>query len=69
MGPLLQQLITLAGVLVGAGATFAATTHTERIKWRRSIETRWDDKRLIAYSEYANALKLFMEVLFQQAVA
>lgn len=67
MGPVLQQLVTLAGVLLGAGATFAATTYVERIKWRRTIDTRWDDKRLIAYSAYGNAVKSKLEVLFRHA--
>lgn len=67
MGPILQQLITLAGVLLGAGATFAATTYVERTKWRRTIDTRWDDKRLVAYSEYGNSVKSKLEVLFRHA--
>lgn len=69
MEPLLQQLITLAGVVLGAGSTFAATTYVERAKWRRSIETRWDDPRLTAYSEYADALKVFLHVLYRHAAA
>ncbi|WP_157120502.1 hypothetical protein [Nocardia fusca] len=67
MGPLLQQVVTLAGVLVGAGATFVATTSVERAKWRRAIDTRWDEKRLAAYVEYANAVKTILEVVFRLA--
>lgn len=51
----------------GWGATFAATAYVERAKWRRTIDTRWDDKRLIAYSEYGNAVKTKLEVLFRRA--
>lgn len=69
MGPILQQLITLTGVLLGAGATFAATMYVESSKWRRSVEIRWDERRLTAYSDYAYALKTFKEVLFQLAAA
>ncbi|WP_328391958.1 hypothetical protein [Nocardia sp. NBC_00416] len=65
MGPILQQLVTLAGVLLGAGSTFAATTYIERSKWRRSFETRWDDMRLTAYSEYADALKAYLQILYR----
>lgn len=67
MSPIVQQLLTLLGVLLGAGATYTATTFTERAKWRRSHETRWDDKRLVAYSEYANALKRYAQVAYRLA--
>jgi len=53
----LQQLPTLVGVLIGAGATYAATSATERARWRRVQSVRWDEKRVNAYAEYAHALK------------
>ena len=58
MNPVVTQILTIAGVLLGAGATFVVTTTTERIRWQRTQSTRWDDKRLAAYTEYANAVKL-----------
>ncbi|MFI6870847.1 hypothetical protein [Nocardia sp. NPDC050406] len=69
MNPVVQQLLTLLAVVLGAGSTFAATTLTERAKWRRSQDTRWDDKRLAAYSEYANALKQYVQVSYRLAAA
>jgi hypothetical protein len=57
VNPIVAQVLTIAGVLLGSAATFLATTTTERIRWRRSQSTRWDDKRLLAYTEYANAVK------------
>ncbi|QLY34072.1 hypothetical protein H0264_02375 [Nocardia huaxiensis] len=54
---------------MGAGSTFVATMMTERAKWRRSHDTRWDEKRLAAYSEYANALKQCMDLSFRLAAA
>jgi hypothetical protein len=57
VNPLVAQVLTLAGVLLGSAATFIATTTTERIRWRRTQSARWDDKRLTAYTEYANAVK------------
>jgi hypothetical protein len=60
-------MVTLAGVLVGAGATFVATTSIERAKWRRAIDTRWDEERLAAYVEYANAVKTILEIVFRLA--
>jgi hypothetical protein len=57
VNPIVAQILTIAGVLLGSTATFIATTTTERIRWRRTQSTRWDDKRLMAYTEYANAVK------------
>ena len=30
---------------------------TERTRWQRAQSTRWDDKRLAAYADFANAVK------------
>ncbi len=59
--------MTLLGVLIGAGATFTATSFTERSKWRRSQHIRWDERRLTAYTEYANALKRYVQVGYRMA--
>lgn len=69
MNPVVQQVLTLVAVVLGAGSTFTATTLAERAKWRRSQDARWDDKRLAAYSEYANALKQYVQVSFRLAAA
>jgi hypothetical protein len=53
----LQSLPALIGVLLGALATFIKTQAAERARWHRQQSTRWDDKRLAAYTEYANAVK------------
>jgi hypothetical protein len=57
VNPIVAQALTIAGVLLGAAATFVVTSATERTRWRRAQSARWDDKRLLAYSEYANAVK------------
>lgn len=57
MSTFVQQLPTLIGVLIGALATYAATSAAERARWRRTQAVRWDDKRLTAYAEYAHAVK------------
>lgn len=57
MNPIVTQVLTIVGVLLGSAATFIVTTTTEKIGWRRTQSTRWDDKRLMAYTEYANAVK------------
>jgi hypothetical protein len=57
VNPIVVQALTIAGVLLGSAATFVVTSTTERTRWRRARYARWDDKRLLAYSEYANAVK------------
>jgi hypothetical protein len=52
-----QQLPTLAGVILGALATILATTYAERSLWRRKQAVRWDVKRLEAYAQYAETLR------------
>jgi hypothetical protein len=57
VNPIVAQALTIVGVLLGSAATFVVTSTTERARWRRAQSARWDDKRLLAYSEYANAVK------------
>jgi hypothetical protein len=57
MDAFLQQLPALLGVAVGAAATYIAAVAMERSRWRRQLAVRWDDRRLAAYVDYANALK------------
>jgi hypothetical protein len=54
---LLDQLPTLLGVAIGAAGSYAATTLTERARWRRMRAERWDEKKFAVYASYANALK------------
>jgi hypothetical protein len=51
------QIITLIGVLIGAAASYFATTSIERSRHRRELETRWDERKLNAYVDYATAVK------------
>jgi hypothetical protein len=54
---LVDQLPALVGVLIGTGGTVFATWVADRARWRRGQTVRWDERRLQAYVEYANALK------------
>jgi hypothetical protein len=62
-----QQIVTILGVLAGAGATFAATSFIERSKWRRTQAVRWDERRLAAYAAYANVVKRSIHVSLRVA--
>jgi hypothetical protein len=57
MNNLLQQLPALVGVVIGAVASFLAGNASERARWRRRQTTRWDKRRLEAYTDYAYAVK------------
>jgi hypothetical protein len=66
---LLQSLPALIGVLVGALGTFLSSSATERARWRRQQSVRWDEKRLAAYTDYANAVKHVISVAVRLAAA
>ncbi|MFB4262116.1 hypothetical protein [Nonomuraea sp. GTA35] len=57
MDAFLLQLLPLIGVIVGALATMATTASADRRRWRRERATRWDERRLDAYVEYASVNK------------
>lgn len=57
MTSVVQQLTVLAGVVIGALASYLATSTTERARWRRQQAARWDDKRAEVYTEYGYAVK------------
>ena len=55
MNPLLTQLPTLLGVIVGAGASYLTTSAGAKTQWARTQQARWEDKRSQAYADYADA--------------
>jgi len=57
MATLVQQLPALVGVIIGALASFLVAAAGERTRWHRSMITRWDEKRLDAYSRYSYSVK------------
>jgi hypothetical protein len=54
---MLNELLVLAGVIVGALASYLTTAATESARWRRTLDSRWDDRRVEAYASYAQAVK------------
>ncbi len=65
----MQQVLTVVGVLLGAGTTFAFTTWTERSRWRRTEQSKWDERRLVAYNEFAHAVKQYAMISMRLAAA
>ncbi|WP_369391484.1 hypothetical protein AB5J72_30630 [Streptomyces sp. CG1] len=54
---MISQIVTLVGVLVGALTSYLSVTVAERARHRRSLATRWDERKLNAYVEYATCVK------------
>lgn len=52
-----EQLVTIGAVLLGALTTHVTNFLMERSKNRYQLLTRWDDKKIDAYSEYVDATK------------
>jgi hypothetical protein len=52
-----NQLLVLAGVIIGALASYLITAANERARWKRTLDSRWDDRRVEAYASYAQAVK------------
>ncbi|UBU08354.1 hypothetical protein [Nonomuraea gerenzanensis] len=56
--PFVDQLPALLGVVVGAVGSYAASSLTERGRWRRARTERWDSERFHSYARYAHLLKI-----------
>ncbi|MFF4231190.1 hypothetical protein [Streptomyces sp. NPDC001820] len=52
-----SQIITLIGVLAGALVSFVATHWAERTRFRQTLATRWDERKLDAYIQYISCIK------------
>ena len=53
----ITQIVTLLGVLVGALTSYLSVTMAERARHRRTMATRWDERKLNTYIEYAACVK------------
>jgi hypothetical protein len=56
------QFLVLVGVIVGALASYLTTAATERARWKRALDSRWDDRRVEAYASYAQAVKEIIRI-------
>ncbi|GAA5006686.1 hypothetical protein [Streptomyces siamensis] len=54
---MISQIVTLVGVLVGALTSYLSVTMAERARHRRTMATRWDQRKLDTYIEYAACVK------------
>ncbi|MFC7216837.1 hypothetical protein ACFQLX_01420 [Streptomyces polyrhachis] len=49
-------------MVIGSLGSYAVQSLTERRRWKRQREERWDEKRLETYGRYANALKAQLRI-------
>jgi hypothetical protein len=59
---LANQVAVLLGVIVGALGSYLTTAATERARWKRALDSRWDDRRVEAYALYAQSVKRMIKV-------
>ena len=67
MAAFLQQLPALIGVVIGALGSYLAVVRGDRARFRREREARWEERRLAAYVDYAQALKRSVTLTYQVA--
>ena len=58
----------LLGVIIGALASYLTTAATERARWKRALDSRWDDRRAGAYALYAQSVKEMINISGRIAV-
>ena len=63
----MNQLLVLLGVIVGALGSYLTTSVIERARWRRALDTRWDDRRVEAYTSYGRSVKRTIVIASQIA--
>jgi hypothetical protein len=62
MVQLINQAPVLLGVIIGALGSYLTTAATERARWKRALDSRWDDRRVEAYALYAQSVKRMIKV-------
>jgi hypothetical protein len=66
---LLQLVVPLAGVALGAALSHWASESGERRRWRHERSVRWDEPRLLAYAAYGHAVKRVVELALRMCAA
>jgi hypothetical protein len=67
MAGLSEQLPSLVGVVVGVGGSLLVTTVGDRSRFRRDQVSRWRERRLAGYADYARAMKANVNVMYRLA--
>ncbi|AGZ43250.1 hypothetical protein [Actinoplanes friuliensis] len=64
-----ESLPALVGVALGAAGAMTSSLLTDRLRWRRDQNVRWDQRRLEAYTTFAATLKEITGLGFRLSAA
>ncbi|MFH8217972.1 hypothetical protein ACH4C2_02115 [Streptomyces sp. NPDC018057] len=67
MSAFLQQLPALIGVVIGALGSYLAVVRSDRARFERERATRWEERRLAVYADYARVLKKAVTLSYRVA--
>ncbi|WP_037851076.1 hypothetical protein [Streptomyces sp. NRRL S-340] len=67
MSAFMQQLPALIGVVIGALGSYLAVVRSDRVRSERERATRWEERRLAVYSDYARSLKTSVTLTYRVA--
>jgi len=59
---MVTQLVTLLAVLLGSVSSYLATAAMERARYRRDLDAGWTERKLDAYTNYINDIKVMRGV-------
>lgn len=66
---IVQMVLPLIGVVLGAWGSYLASSRGEQARWERQQQARWDARRVEAYAEYGYAIKQVFELSKRIAAA
>lgn len=67
MSSFVQQLPALLGVVIGAFGSYLVVMRGEQVRFRRERETRWEERRLAVYADWARAVKQSITLTYRVA--
>ncbi|MEV1085108.1 hypothetical protein AB0I98_44005 [Streptomyces sp. NPDC050211] len=67
MSAFIQQLPALIGVVIGALGSYLAVVRSDRVRDQRERASRWEERRLAVYGEYARTLKKSVTLTYRVA--
>ncbi|MFM9693251.1 hypothetical protein [Streptomyces europaeiscabiei] len=67
MSTFIQQLPALLGVVMGALGSYLVVMRGDQVRFRRERATRWEERRLTVYADWARTLKQSVTLTYRVA--
>ncbi|MDX3640950.1 hypothetical protein [Streptomyces sp. MB09-02B] len=67
MSTFIQQLPALLGVVIGALGSYLVVMRGEQVRFRQERATRWKERRLTVYADWARSLKQSVTLTYRVA--